>query len=505
MSVQKAKEFLDIDEEKHQITSAQMNYLTRTRDEVINDIRASCKLIVARTDRQIESIVFIGVQKAKEFLDIDEEKHQITSAQMNYLTRTRDEVINDIRASCKLIVARTDRQIESIVFIGPRESLKIAGTLLITELKYIDQMIQMDEEMRSKKMELATIKNQPFGGNYPNDPKTQKNTRFSPQYISNWKAKNIAKNSDNDDEPSKVISEGSNNNNRRRNNSGKFKDKEVDSNIALTDAPVKISNNSKVNSKVNSSVSANETGETTSRQNKNKSTVIVKPTSDQFPNRRQSANVATNVLNQNDNTDHYSSSQQTSHSNNNNRSTNRKKSNSLVSQDDIAITANTNKPKPSQTAKETIYVTVDMTNNQNLEEKSKKNPKESSENNLKTASIRKRLIKPSNLKSDENVNRSIEQTADSQKVDNQSVAIKNVDIKKTDSQKINVDSTAEGTGDKSAEKQVEKPLEKRTRNRKVIHKNEVKSNDSNDKSIVQLDELSQSLNELANQNQEVKT
>eukprot|EP01035_Chromulina_nebulosa_P021575 gene21575-27934_t len=486
-----------------------LGYVIGTKGNRIKEAKESTGITNVQIEDSTGKIKIMGpdnmsVQKAKEFLDIDEEKHQITSAQINYLNRTRDEVINDIRANCKLIVARIDRQIEAIVFIGPRESLKIAGTLLFTELKYIDQIIHMDEEMRSKKMELATIKNQPFGGNHPNETKTQKNTRFSPQYISNWKAKNTAKNNDTD-EPSNVVSEGNNNNNRRRNNS-KFKDKDVESSIAVSEAPVKISNNSKVNS----AVSASEIVDATSRPNKNKSSVIVKPTSDLFPNRRQSAtitsNVTTSVLNKDDNKDHNTSRQQYNHSSNDNRSTNRKKSNNLASQDDIAVTAS--KLKPLQTSKETIYVTVDTTKNQNLAENDKKIPKESTEDNLNSSSIRRRLNKPSKLKSDENVSNSNVSRKDNidQKVDNQTIDNKSVGNSKIDIQKVNLDSIAEGSvaiEDKSAEKQVEKPLEKRSRNRRFPNKNDVRSNDSNDKSNAQIDELSQSFDELAHQ--EVKT
>eukprot|EP00595_Chromulina_sp_UTEXLB2642_P002755 CAMPEP_0196768014 /NCGR_PEP_ID=MMETSP1095-20130614/42238_1 /TAXON_ID=96789 ORGANISM="Chromulina nebulosa, Strain UTEXLB2642" /NCGR_SAMPLE_ID=MMETSP1095 /ASSEMBLY_ACC=CAM_ASM_000446 /LENGTH=461 /DNA_ID=CAMNT_0042137005 /DNA_START=14 /DNA_END=1402 /DNA_ORIENTATION=- len=327
-SVQKAKEFLDIDEEAKESTGI-------TKIQIDN---STGKVKVMGPDNT-------SVQKAKEFLDIDEEVHPITPAQVNYLNRTKlMHVINNIRAKCKLIVARDDRQIESIVFIGPRDSLKIAGTLLITELKHINDMIQKDEEMRHKKMDFGTTKNQPVGGNHPNETKTQEKTQIFPQYISN---RNIAKNNDNA-ESSNVICAGYNNSNKRRNNS-KCKDNKVDSSTVESEAPFKIYNNSKVCSGVN----AGESIDITSRSYKNKSNLIVKLESDQFTNRRRSANITTSSSSRVSTNEDNTSIRQT---NNNNRPPN-KKSNSLLYQDNITITANGD--NTSMTSAE-YNVTLDM-------------------------------------------------------------------------------------------------------------------------------------------------
>lgn len=106
----------------------------------------------------------VSVQKAKELLDLKEQRYPLKPEQMVFLSRyPYDGSLGDIRDQCGLLVARIDK--DQLLVVGPQSAITFCTIILPTQLEYVDKQISVEGEQRLAVEQLRGIQKQ-FGGGF---------------------------------------------------------------------------------------------------------------------------------------------------------------------------------------------------------------------------------------------------------------------------------------------------------------------------------------------------
>jgi hypothetical protein len=121
-----------------------------------------------------------AVQRAKEQLELKEEKVKLTAQQTDWIAnKTNGNVVLELRSSASLMLAKFHYDSQCIEMIGTHQSVEMGKLLLTTQLEYIDKQIEIDNSERSAREKLQAVRKQfGMGGNWKNRSQPQ-----NPQFV----------------------------------------------------------------------------------------------------------------------------------------------------------------------------------------------------------------------------------------------------------------------------------------------------------------------------------
>jgi hypothetical protein len=122
-----------------------------------------------------------AVQKARELLDLKEQRYPLKPEQVEFLSRHPYEgTLSDIRDQCGLLVARVDKT--QLLVVGPLSAVNFCSIVLPTQLEYVDKQIGVEGEQRLAFEQLRGIQRQ-FGGGFGRRDGDRRDTRIDPHHV----------------------------------------------------------------------------------------------------------------------------------------------------------------------------------------------------------------------------------------------------------------------------------------------------------------------------------
>lgn len=107
-----------------------------------------------------------SVQRAKELLELREDSFPLTAQQAEWLSNKNNAgIIGDMKASAELMVAKVNREKNTLDVVGVSSSVVMARCLLETQLEYVEKQIEIENSEREAREKLLAVRKQ-YGINY---------------------------------------------------------------------------------------------------------------------------------------------------------------------------------------------------------------------------------------------------------------------------------------------------------------------------------------------------
>jgi len=130
-----------------------------------------------------------SVQQAKEQLELVEESFTLQAVQADWLSdKMNSSILADLKKDANLMVARINKDSNSLEVVGTNSSVQLTKFLLATQLEYIDKQIEIEGSEREAREKLYAVRkqyglntvpwrNRPTKGTNSNSPATVEPTR----------------------------------------------------------------------------------------------------------------------------------------------------------------------------------------------------------------------------------------------------------------------------------------------------------------------------------------
>jgi polyribonucleotide nucleotidyltransferase len=104
-----------------------------------------------------------SVSKAKELLELKEDRVVLSHDQAEYLTnKTNTALLGDLKTTSNLMVVKLNIEGKSVDFVGTAPAIHMAKVLLSTQLEYVDKQIEIEHNEREAREKLQAVRKQVY-------------------------------------------------------------------------------------------------------------------------------------------------------------------------------------------------------------------------------------------------------------------------------------------------------------------------------------------------------